>query len=55
MNTLVEKFQKPLLVFALESEAGNQFEEFEKIFVGVGKINSTYHLLKSVESFNRTS
>lgn len=51
MNTLVEKFQKPLLVFALESEAGNQFEEFEKIFVGVGKINSTYHLLKSVEKF----
>ena len=27
-----------LLVFALESEAGKEFESFNKLFVGVGKI-----------------
>lgn len=35
-----------LLVFALESEAGKEFESFNKLFVGVGKIKATYHLVK---------
>lgn len=46
-----KKYSKPLLVFALESEAGREFEAFDKIFVGVGKINATYHLLKGIEKY----
>ncbi|MGV7107552.1 sulfatase-like hydrolase/transferase [Flavobacterium sp. U410] len=38
-----------LLVFALESEAGKEFESFNKLFVGVGKIKATYHLIKAIQ------
>ena len=38
-----------LLVFALESEAGKEFESFNKLFVGVGKIKVTYHLVKAIQ------
>jgi len=38
-----------LLVFALESEAGKEFESFNKLFVGVGKIKATYHLVKAIQ------
>lgn len=44
-------YQKPLFVFALESEAGAEFEGVKKVFTGVGKINATYHLLKEVLSY----
>lgn len=44
-------FKKPLLVFALEAEAEKQFEGFDKIFVGVGKINATFALLKGIENY----
>lgn len=38
-----------LLVFALESEAGKEFDSFNKLFVGVGKIKATYHLSKAIQ------
>lgn len=38
-----------LLVFALESEAGKEFDSFNKLFVGVGKIKATYHLVKAIQ------
>lgn len=49
LNTI---YKNPLLVFALESEAGKKFENFQKLFVGVGKVNSTYHLLKGIQKYN---
>ncbi len=52
INISDHEYQNPLLVFALESEAGKEFEEFHKIFVGVGKVNSTYHLLKGIQKYN---
>lgn len=44
------EYQKPVLVFALESEAGNEFEDFDKIFTGIGKVNAAYSLLKYLKS-----
>lgn len=41
-----------LLVFALESEAGIEFENFEKVFVGIGKVKATYNLTKAIQKFN---
>ena len=35
-----------LLVFALPSEAADEFEEYDKLIVGVGKLNATYELTK---------
>ena len=43
-------YQNPLLVFALEVEAQEEFNDFQKIFTGVGKINAAYHLFKGIES-----
>ena len=39
----------PLFVFALPSEAAEEFEEFNKLFVGIGKINAVYHLTKAIQ------
>ncbi len=39
-------YHRPLLVFALKEEAQDQFEDFELLFTGVGKINASYHLSK---------
>lgn len=44
-------YQYPLFVFALESEAGSHFESDHKIFVGVGKVNATYYLTKSISKY----
>ena len=44
------KYRKPVLVFALESEAGNEFENFDKIFTGIGKVNAAYALLKHLKN-----
>lgn len=38
-----------LLVFALESEAGNEFENYNRVFVGIGKVKATYHLTKAIQ------
>ena len=46
-------YQNPLFVFALESEAGSHFESDHKIFVGVGKVNATYYLTKSISKYNQ--
>ena len=44
------EYQKPVLVFALESEAGNEFDNFDKIFTGIGKVNAAYSLLKYLKN-----
>ncbi|WP_312761221.1 nucleosidase [Epilithonimonas sp.] len=41
-----------LLVFALESEAGNEFENYNKVFVGIGKVKATYNLTKAIQKVN---
>lgn len=41
-------YKNPLLVFALETEAQEEFSEFQKIFIGIGKVNATYHLTKAI-------
>jgi adenosylhomocysteine nucleosidase len=38
----------PLFVFALEEEAADRFAEYDPVFIGVGKINATYHLTKAI-------
>ncbi len=50
MNLIVENqtFTNPLLVFAMEVEAGNHFEEQRKIFTGIGKVNAVYELMKAI-------
>ncbi len=40
--------QRPLFVFALESEAAGEFETFSPLFVGIGKVNAAYHLAKRI-------
>ena len=47
-----KKYQNPLLVFALGVEAQEEFNDFQKIFTGVGKINAAYHLFKGIEKYN---
>ena len=44
--------QRPLFVFALESEADAEFVDKELLFVGVGKINATYNLTKRINIYN---
>lgn len=43
-------YHQPLLVFAMEAEAGQEFKEFETLFTGVGKVNAAYHLTKRLMS-----
>jgi adenosylhomocysteine nucleosidase len=38
----------PLFVFALEEEASDKFTEYNPVFIGVGKINATYHLTRAI-------
>ncbi|WP_374360924.1 nucleosidase [Cloacibacterium sp.] len=45
-------YQNPLFVFALEKEAGTAFSGENVTFVGVGKINATYNLLKAILKHN---
>ncbi|PIE49993.1 MAG: nucleosidase [Flavobacteriales bacterium] len=51
MNINGTIYKKPLLVFALESEAGRGFEGYEMLFTGIGKVNATYHLLKKIQEY----
>lgn len=48
MSSVLKGYKNPLLVFALESEARQEFDDFQKIYVGVGKVNATYHLMKAL-------
>jgi len=40
---------KILFVFALESEAGNFFNDYQVIFTGIGKINATLAVTQAIE------
>lgn len=40
--------EKTLFVFALPSEAAEEFEHVNKVFVGIGKINAAYELTKAI-------
>jgi len=44
-----KNYNNILLVFALESEAGNEFENYKKVFVGIGKVKATYNLTKAIQ------
>ncbi len=45
-------FLNPLFIFAMESEAGNSFDDVNTVFTGLGKINAGYHLLKAISRFS---
>lgn len=38
-----------LLVFALESEAADEFEDCNKLICGIGKVNAAYRLTRAVQ------
>lgn len=40
--------QDPLFVFALPSEAAQEFEDRNVLICGIGKVNAAYHLSKSI-------
>lgn len=42
------KSDNVLVVFALEQEARDQFEEYNYVFTGVGKVNATYSLMDAM-------
>ncbi|MBS1663264.1 MAG: nucleosidase [Bacteroidetes bacterium] len=43
--------QKPLFVFALESEAAQEFDHLNALFVGIGKVNAAYHVTKAIAQY----
>ena len=47
-----KNYNNILLVFALESEAGNEFESYNKVFVGIGKVKASYNLTKAIQTMN---
>jgi adenosylhomocysteine nucleosidase len=40
--------EKTLFVFALPSEAAEEFEHVNKVFVGIGKVNAAYELTSAI-------
>lgn len=40
--------RRSLFVFALESEAAGEFDEYEKLLVGIGKVNAAYELTRRI-------
>lgn len=42
--------RQPLLVFALESEAAGEFDQYKPLIMGIGKVNAAYHLTKYLQS-----
>lgn len=55
MNPEQKKLQElikenPLYVFALNSEAGEEFQNENTLFVGIGKVNTAYHLTKAIQT-----
>ncbi len=48
MNLTIEGkvYSRPLLVFAMQAEAGNEFDNYDKLFTGIGKVNAAYHLTR---------
>lgn len=49
IDTSVISNLNPLFVFALPSEAADEFEAFNKLFVGIGKINAVFNLTKAIQ------
>jgi adenosylhomocysteine nucleosidase len=51
-ETLTDRLEllssKTLFVFALDSEAADEFHDVNKLIVGVGKINAAYELTKAI-------
>lgn len=47
-----KEYKNPLFVFALEKEAGTEFPGENNLFIGIGKINAVYHLLKAIQKYN---
>jgi adenosylhomocysteine nucleosidase len=43
-----KEYKNVLLVFALESEAGKAFDDYNTLFVGIGKVSASYHLTKTI-------
>ena len=41
--------QEPLLVFALQSEAAGEFDQYKPLIVGIGKVNAAYHLTRYLQ------
>ncbi len=41
-------WENPLLVFALENEAGNLFTDYRVLFTEIGKVNAAYSLTKAI-------
>lgn len=48
MENIKALMQNPLYVFALQSEAKLHFEDVAPLFVGVGKLNAMYNLMKRI-------
>lgn len=46
-----KEYKNVLLVFALESEAGKAFDDYNTLFVGIGKISASYHLTKAILAY----
>lgn len=44
------EYNNPILVFALESEARDEFHGFDVIFTGIGKVNAAFGLLKYLQN-----
>jgi adenosylhomocysteine nucleosidase len=38
----------PLFVFALSSEAAQEFDDFDPLIAGIGKVNAAYHLTRKI-------
>lgn len=46
-----KEYKNVLLVFALESEAGKAFDDYNTLFVGIGKVSASYHLTKAILAY----
>lgn len=48
LTTEAGLLENPLYVFALESEATHEFADVSPLFVGIGKLNAMYNLMKRI-------
>lgn len=48
-NSLELLNERTLFVFALPSEAAEEFEHVNKVIVGIGKVNAAYELTKAIQ------
>lgn len=45
------KYHNPLFVFAMKAEAGEEFENQDVLFTGLGKVNASYQLTKFLSHY----